>query len=468
MIQTTQHILIKPLTSNSAMFENLKATLSALPWTVFLQSADTQHCDSHWSIFSTDPVATLSSKRGTSTIVQAGEKTYSKKDPFYLLKSLRKKLFKNTEVIPSIPFSGGVLGVINYEIGYQIETCIDVDNAQTLDIPDMQFGFYDWALLQNIKSNEIFLLVNNNISHLPLDEMWQLRKAWLNTKTQEAILSEPFKLTKQWSSNMTKKSYIEKFNTIHEYILSGDCYQVNLAQRFQSIYVGDEYRAYETLLIQNAPPFAAFLRYPNHCLLSLSPERFLSLNHHKIQTKPIKGTRPRFKDEIQDKASRQALQNASKDRAENLMIVDLLRNDIGKVAIPGSVHVPKLFNIESFPAVHHLVSTIEGTLAAQYCTEELLRSCFPGGSITGAPKIRAMQIIAKLEPNQRDIYCGSIGYINANGDMDMNIAIRTLLCHKKSIYCWAGGGLVADSQALDEYQECLDKVAKILPILTDM
>ncbi len=154
-----------------------------------------------------------------------------------------------------------------------------------------------------------------------------------------------------------------------------------------------------------------------------------------------------------------------KNRAENLMIVDLLRNDIGRVCQAGSVSVPKLFDVESFPAVHHLVSTVLGKLATQYSSEDLLRACFPGGSITGAPKIRAMEIIAELEPNSRQLYCGSIGYINGDGQMDMNITIRTLICHKQKIYCWAGGGLVADSNVDQEYQECFDKVSKILPCL---
>jgi len=156
---------------------------------------------------------------------------------------------------------------------------------------------------------------------------------------------------------------------------------------------------------------------------------------------------------------------AEKDQAENLMIVDLLRNDIGRVATPGSVHVPKLFEVESFPAVHHLVSTIKATLAEGYSAEQLLAACFPGGSITGAPKIRAMQIIEELEENRRAAYCGAIGYISANGDMDSNIAIRTLVCEQQKIYCWAGGGVVSDSQVDAEYQELFDKLSRILPIL---
>jgi para-aminobenzoate synthetase component 1 len=208
--------------------------------------------------------------------------------------------------------------------------------------------------------------------------------------------------------------------------------------------------------------------------MSISPERFLSVNEQVVQTKPIKGTRPRFNDPIQDQQQIESLLNTEKDRAENLMIVDLLRNDLSKHCQPGSVNVPELFKLESFAAVHHLVSTVTGKLKTSSSVMDLLQGAFPGGSITGAPKIRAMQIIDELEPNNRNIYCGSIGYLGILGDMDTNICIRTLLCEKSSeqsnnqqtIHCWAGGGIVLDSNAKDEYQESLDKVSKILPVLS--
>ena len=224
----------------------------------------------------------------------------------------------------------------------------------------------------------------------------------------------------------------------------------------------------------------------------MSPERFLQLSQGKVQSKPIKGTMPRSSDKVQDANNAQVLKHSTKDNAENLMIVDLLRNDISKSCQPGSVKVPKLFAIESFPAVHHLVSTVEGVLANNKHATDLLRGAFPGGSITGAPKIRAMEIIEELEPHRRSIYCGSIGYISNCGTMDTSITIRTLICqpNEKSavstpsarvdipasadvnsgntIHCWAGGGLVADSTALSEYQETFDKVNCILPVLSKL
>ncbi|WP_031815505.1 aminodeoxychorismate synthase component I, partial [Vibrio parahaemolyticus] len=274
-----------------------------------------------------------------------------------------------------------------------------------------------------------------------------------------------FALSGDWQSNMTKESYATRFDKVQEYLLSGDCYQINLAQRFNAPYQGSEWQAYLKLESANQAPFSAFIRMPESSILSISPERFLELKDRVIETKPIKGTRPRSEDPRQDTANAHDLQTAEKDQAENLMIVDLLRNDIGRVASPGSVHVPKLFDIESFPAVHHLVSTIRANLDEQYSPADLLRACFPGGSITGAPKVRAMQIIEELEPHRRSAYCGSIGYISRHGRMDTSITIRTLVAENHKLYAWAGGGVVADSDCASEYQETLDKLSKILPAL---
>ena len=264
---------------------------------------------------------------------------------------------------------------------------------------------------------------------------------------------------------MCHTDYATKFSAVQQYLQAGDCYQINLAQRWQADYQGSEWQAFLKLDQQNQAPFSAFIRLDDIAVLSVSPERFLQVNDKQIETKPIKGTRPRSLDSKQDQANAVELVNAEKDQAENLMIVDLLRNDIGRVAKPGSVKVPKLFAIESFPAVHHLVSTITATLDDRFNAIDLLRASFPGGSITGAPKIRAMEIIEELEPHRRHIYCGSIGYISAHGVMDTSITIRTLAAYEGKLHAWAGGGIVADSQCEAEYQETFDKLAKILPIL---
>lgn len=204
---------------------------------------------------------------------------------------------------------------------------------------------------------------------------------------------------------------------------------------------------------------------PQLQILCASPERFLQVQQGRVETRPIKGTRPRVADTHQDALLIQDLVTNNKDRAENLMIVDLLRNDLGKSCTPGSVRVPHLFEVESYATVHHLVSTVTGELAAGCDALTLLSDCFPGGSVTGAPKLRAMEIIEQLEPNRRGIYCGSIGYIGFDGNMDSNIAIRTMVYSSGEIRCWAGGGIVADSEAGAEYQETLDKAAAMLELL---
>jgi para-aminobenzoate synthetase component 1 len=265
---------------------------------------------------------------------------------------------------------------------------------------------------------------------------------------------------------LTFASYQQRFNQIQEYLLAGDCYQINLAQRFEVNYEGSEWEAFNLINGANCAPFSAFITLPESRILSVSPERFIKLDSRKIETKPIKGTRPRGRDDEQENQFIKSLQNSEKDRAENLMIVDLLRNDIGRVAQAGSVCVPKLFDVETFPAVHHLVSTIHAQLNEKYSAVDLLKASFPGGSITGAPKIRAMQIIEELEPHRRNAYCGSIGYISRHGQMDTSITIRTLVAERGKLYAWAGGGIVADSDCEEEYQETLDKLSKILPILS--
>ncbi|HID9267057.1 TPA: aminodeoxychorismate synthase component I, partial [Klebsiella variicola] len=273
---------------------------------------------------------------------------------------------------------------------------------------------------------------------------------------------KPFALTSAWQSNMSRQQYGEKFRQVQAYLHSGDCYQVNLAQRFQARYVGDEWQAFRQLNTANRAPFSAFIRLEEGAILSLSPERFIQLRQGEIQTRPIKGTLPRLDSPQEDARQAEKLANSPKDRAENLMIVDLMRNDIGRVAVPGSVRVPELFVVEPFPAVHHLVSTITARLPATLHASDLLRAAFPGGSITGAPKVRAMEIIDELEPQRRNAWCGSIGYLSYCGNMDTSITIRTLTAWQGQLYCSAGGGIVADSEEDAEYQETFDKVNRIL------
>jgi para-aminobenzoate synthetase component 1 len=255
---------------------------------------------------------------------------------------------------------------------------------------------------------------------------------------------------------------------LKEYIVAGDIFQANLSQRFEAPLGEPAWTLYRRLRERNPAPFAAFLDFPEAVILSASPERFLHVDAAgRVETRPIKGTRPRGIGPEHDAALAEALAESAKDRAENLMIVDLMRNDLSRVCSPGTVRVPELFALEHYATVHHLVSTVVGELAPGCNALDLLRGAFPGGSITGAPKIRAMEIIAELEPSQRSVYCGSIGYYSLTGALDTSIAIRTVIAPSRQdrVYFSAGGGIVADSDPEQEYRETLHKARGMIDAL---
>jgi para-aminobenzoate synthetase component 1 len=254
-------------------------------------------------------------------------------------------------------------------------------------------------------------------------------------------------------TSLDTAAYAQRFARVRDYIARGDCYQVNLARRFSVAAVGDPWTLYRELRRRNPAPLAAYLNTPQVRVLCSSPERFLRVDGDRVETCPIKGTRRRSPVPEQDRLAREELLASAKDRAENLMIVDLLRNDLGRSCALGSIRVPSLFAVESFAGVHHLVSRITGRLAPGQDALGLLRGCFPGGSITGAPKIRAMEIIEELEGERRSVYCGSLFYLGFDGRMDSNIAIRTMIHDGRELVFWAGGGIVADSSCAGEAEE---------------
>ena len=450
----TQLLDFKALEYANDLAITLFSRIESQPWAMLLRSASNTHIDSRFDVLVANPIATLETVTGDTRIKTESQKYLSQQDPFLLLDELQQQLLPNLELGSErdLPFVGGALGYFSYDLGRRVESMPELA-TKDLQTPDMAVGLYEWALVIDHKLKKACMVGQN------IEQAWQ----WLNSQSPAYV--EDFKLIGDWQSNMTQASYASRFDRVQEYLLSGDCYQINLAQRFNASYQGSEWQAYTKLEATNQAPFSAFIRMPNSAIISVSPERFLELKDNVIETKPIKGTRPRSQNTELDQANAHNLQTADKDQAENLMIVDLLRNDIGRVASPGSVHVPKLFDIESFPAVHHLVSTIRADLDTQYSAADLLRACFPGGSITGAPKVRAMQIIEELEPHRRSAYCGSIGYISRHGRMDTSITIRTLVAEDNKLYAWAGGGVVADSDCAAEYQETLDKLSKILPAL---
>lgn len=423
----------------------LFAPFAEEPWAILLDSAASQHPDSRYDILLRQPLHTLATM---------SEDTDS--DPFAQL-TLYLQQMPDYQGQHELPFSGGAAGYFAYDAGRRVETIPALAHAD-INLPDIALGFYQYALIIDHQQQRTYALA-------PQSELNQQAEFW---RPHQLHQSAPFHLLSAWKSNMSKAEYQSKIKQIHEHLIAGDCYQINLAQRFQAHYEGSEWQAYQRLREANTAPFSAFIRLPEGAVLSLSPERFLqSSATGEVETKPIKGTRPRQQNPEQDEAEKNALRHSAKDQAENLMIVDLLRNDLSRVCLPGSVKVPALFAVESFAAVHHLVSTVRGQLPHPSDIATLIRAAFPGGSITGAPKVSAMKIIEQLEPHRRSVYCGSIGYISKNGRSDTNIAIRTLVASDNQLYCWAGGGIVADSEALAEYQETLDKVNKILPVLAD-
>jgi para-aminobenzoate synthetase component I len=373
-----------------------------------------------------------------------------------LWQALDRALLKHsaTEGLHDMPFRGGAAGFVSYETSKSY-------TGDRIDFPVSFWGIYlHWVFIDHDRqtAEEVSLLASEH------SDCW----ANLLGQAQSRLADARFCLRTPFTALTPKKKYTEDFARIKNYLKAGDCYQVNYAQAFRATCQGSSAAAMQRLLEVSEPAYAAWLSLPEGDVLSLSPELFIQVKGRQIETRPIKGTAPRLPDSKADARQADELQHSPKNRAENLMIVDLLRHDIGRHARTGSVKVDKLFAIESLPQVHHMVSTISATLKDDSSTVSLLRDCFPGGSITGAPKKRAMEIIAELEPTSRSIYCGSIGFINFDGDCLWNIAIRTLLRRDSDIYAWAGGGIVADSDCEAEYKECFDKIGALLRALEAM
>ena len=361
-----------------------------------------------------------------------------------------------------LPFVGGLIGYLSYDFARLLENIPNLA-LDDLQLPEARLGLYTWALISDHYVQTSQLIFHPNMAdsdRMRLIDLFSHEKS--NTPTT-------FKLHGLMDADITVENYQQAIMHILDYIQSGDCYQVNFAQRFRATCSGDPWVAYCALREACPTPFSGFQSLPDDgAVLSLSPERFVKISHRQVETRPIKGTRPRGRTPEEDSDYVTELLASTKDRAENLMIVDLLRNDLGRTCRTGSVKVMDLFRLESYPNVHHLVSSITGTLADDKDALDLVSGSFPGGSITGAPKIRAMHIINELEPTRRGLYCGSLVYLDVRGEMDSSIAIRSLLVKDGQVYCWGGGGIVADSQWKEEYQESLTKVQILLKTLESL
>ena len=377
---------------------------------------------------------------------------------------LKEKLSKyKVENKTNLPFVGGAVGYLSYDIGNYIEnlprTAIDDTNVY-----DLYFGFYNFVIVIDHLENKTYIATPDIDKEKEKNIIDEIEHIILSAKKDNKDNSEEANIIKL-KSNFKKQEYIKTVDKVREYIRQGDIYQANLTQRFNGKTNLSSYNLYKRLRDVSKAPFAAFLNFEGHQILSNSPERFIKCVDKKIETRPIKGTRPRGNTIEEDIALQEELRNSEKDKSELLMIVDLERNDLGKVSKIGTVKVPELFVIEPYANVSHLVSTVIGELKDSLDCIDLIKATFPGGSITGAPKIRAMEIIDELEPTQRNVYTGSIGYIGFNGDMDLNIAIRTLIKKDEDIYFQVGGGITWDSNPQDEYQETLDKAKSIMKAL---
>lgn len=379
------------------------------------------------------------------------------------LQRLRKNLTQlGQATLPDgyeLPFAGGLIGYLSYDFGRHLEQVshLAVDD---LHLPDARFGRYAWALVSDHQMQTSQLVFHPALADSE-------RQRLINVFSQaQSDAPTTFKLHGPMVPDLSAEAYHQAIIRIQDYIQAGDCYQVNFAQRFRAPCIGDPWAAYCALREACPTPFSGFQSLPDDgAVLSLSPERFVRISERQVETRPIKGTRPRGLTPEEDAANAAELLASPKDRAENLMIVDLLRNDLGRSCRIGSVKVPELFSLESYPNVHHLVSSVTGILADDKDALDLIAGSFPGGSITGAPKIRAMQIIDELEPTRRGLYCGSLMYLDVRGEMDSSIAIRSLLVKDGQVCCWGGGGIVADSEWQAEYQESLTKVRVLLQTL---
>lgn len=429
---------------------------------ILLHSAAPLHPLSRYSYLAADPVVTL--RRGADAWRDVAS-------------AIRRSLSQPASSIPELPpFQGGWAGWFGYELGQAFDT-MQCANGHGSGTPDVALALYDWVIAWDHATNNAWLVSTgvNADGHRDRERATDRAQAALSilagaVNPQAVSAPRAGGGVPETHADFTPDGYREAVATVIEHVRSGDIFQANISQRFVREGAVDPVRLYRALVERSPAPMAAFVGHPPHHALSVSPERFLRFtpSTREIETRPVKGTRPRAATRADDDALARELEASAKDRAENVMIVDLMRNDLARVATTGTVDVPVVCALETHPTVHHLVSTVTARLRPGLDALDLLAAAFPGGSVTGAPKIRAMEVIASLEPVRRGVYCGAIGWIGLDGALDTSIAIRTITLDGQAASYHAGGGVTALSTPAEEYQETLDKALALAAALEDV
>jgi anthranilate synthase component 1 len=421
-----------------------------------------------YSFLGKDPFLILRSRGGRTTIDRAGQTSESDKPFIAAARELMAGF--HSPFVPGLPrFTGGAVGYLGYDAAAWFEP---VELQPTADVDDEAgFMLFDTVLAFDHVRHRILIVANARITgDENLESLYQFARAKIEfvERELERTLSrtaqpdgEPVAIT----SNVTRDQFEANVRTAKEYIAAGDIYQVVLSQRFETRFDADPFMAYRALRHVNPSPYMYFLRMGGRSIVGSSPEMLVRVEGHLMQTHPIAGTRPRGRSEEEDTRLGEELKRNEKERAEHVMLVDLGRNDLGRVATYGSVKVPTYMTLERYSHVMHLVSIVEGRLSDKHDRLDALVACFPAGTVSGAPKVRAMEIIAELENRRRGVYAGAVGYLDFAGNLDFCITIRTVVIENGRAYVQAGAGIVADSNPAAEYEETRDKARAVIQAL---
>jgi para-aminobenzoate synthetase component 1 len=473
--RTQVHPVIEELT-NHLDAPDCYAAVKGRPWSFFLDSGMNSDNLGRYSFIGCDPFLVLQSRGDDIELISNDSRRAIRGNPFDVIQGLLRQ-YAIEPILAPVPFIGGAVGYFGYDLCHFSER-LPATAADDLQLPDCRVAFYDSAIAFDHVENRTYIaalgLPYTDAAHrekrarervAELKDLVVCSDGLKQSGTYSDISRIPA-IASRLRSNFTCDEYVRAVARAIEYIAAGDIFQVNLSQRFDADLAIDPYELYLRLRGINPAPFASYLNFGDVTVAGASPERFLRLTGDLVETRPMKGTRPRGKSAAEDESLAAELLASDKDRAENLMIVDLERNDLGKVCEYGSVRVKELCTLEKYATVFQLTSMVEGRLRAGADRIDLLKACFPGGSITGAPKVRAMEIIDELEPTRRGIYTGAVGYMGFDGAMDLNMVIRTFVIKGNKVYFHVGGGIVSDSDPQAEYQETLDKARALMAALS--